>query len=211
MWRWPRAYVCIHVCVCVCACGGACGCGATRVLFVCSWFVYSVFGFVGGLYYLLFVTLSSSSSLLLAQLSRHRGGPVPPPARRWRPCCFGCPPGLVFGVFRRVERRSLSGSSPCFSVASPLLSARCARAGRSAPCARCSGTVPPPNRALRLRAPAALHPAAPCTAHWDRLSTPRLQSARLPLPLPLLSTLPSRPSIIRHQHQPRPRRRTEAL
>ena len=79
--------------------------------------------------------------MLLAQLSRHRGDPVPPPARRWRPCCFGCPSCLVFRfVFRRVERRSLSRSSPCFSVASPL-----------------------------------------CTAHWDRLSAPRLQSARLPL------------------------------
>jgi len=28
----------------------------------------------------------STVALLLAQLSRHRGGPVPPPARRWRPC-----------------------------------------------------------------------------------------------------------------------------
>jgi len=46
-----------------------------------------------------------------------------------------------------------------FSVASPLLSARCARAGRSAPCARCSGTVPAAPRA----APPAAPPAAPRT------------------------------------------------
>jgi len=76
--------------------------------------------------------------VLLAQLSRYRGGPVP-----------------ALFVFRRVERRSLSGSSPCFV----LLSARCARAGRSAPCARCSGTVPAAPRTAPPEAP----PAAPRT------------------------------------------------
>ena len=63
--------------------------------------------------------------MLLAQLSRHRGGPVPP-----------CPPPCL--VFRRVGLT------------------RCARAGRSAPCARCSGTG---RRALRLRQLPLLHRA----------------------------------------------------
>jgi len=49
-----------------------------------------------------------------------------------------------------------------FSVASPLLSARCARAGRSAPCARCSGTVPAAPRAARC----ASGSSSCCTAHW---------------------------------------------
>jgi len=48
-----------------------------------------------------------------------------------------------------------------FSVASPLLSARCARAGRSAPCARCSGTVPAAPRAARC-VPGS---SSCCTAH----------------------------------------------
>ena len=91
--------------------------------------------------------------LLLAQLSSsHRGGPVP-----------------ALLVFRRVEWRSLSGSSPYFSVASPLLSARCARAGRSAPCAR---------RAARC----ASGSSSCCTAHWDRLSAPRWLAARTTAP-----------------------------
>jgi len=49
------------------------------------------------------------------------------------------------------------------SVASPLplLSARCARAGRSAPCARCSGTVPAAPRAARC----ASGSSSCCTAH----------------------------------------------
>jgi len=75
--------------------------------------------------------------MLLAQLSRHRGGPVPP-----------CPPPCFCLVFRRVERRWLSSFSPCFRFASPLLSARCARAGHSsAPCVHCMGTVPAAPRA----------------------------------------------------------------
>jgi len=103
--------------------------------------------------------------VLLAQLSRHRGGAVALPARRWRPCCSGCPSCLVF---RRVERRVLF---VFFSFASPLLSARCARADRSAPGARCSGTV--------LAAPRTAPPAAPPTAPRTGtvLSAPRLQSA----------------------------------
>ena len=78
------------------------------------------------------IKLESTGRLSLAQLSRHFGGTVPPPASRWRPCCFGCPPCLVIGVFRRDERRSLSCSSPlhllcCLRAAHALAAARALR------------------------------------------------------------------------------------
>ena len=79
---------------------------------------------------------------------------MPPPARRWRPCCFECPPCLVCfvlssGVRFRVLLRCIS-------------SAVCAlRAGRSAPCARCSGTVPAAPRTARC----ASGSSSCCTAH----------------------------------------------
>ena len=81
---------------------------------------------------------------------------MPPPARRLRPCCFECPPCLVCFVvssgvrFHGVLLRCIS-------------SAVCAlRAGRSAPCARCSGTVPAAPRAARC----ASGSSSCCTAHW---------------------------------------------
>ena len=103
--------------------------------------------------------------MVLAQLSRHRGGgSCRSPARRWRP--FGTPARLVW-CFVVCFVVLMSGVrfpgifSPCFSVASPLLSARCARAGRSrsAPCARCSGTVPAAPRAAPPRQLPLLHRA----------------------------------------------------
>jgi len=94
------------------------------------------------------VTPSQSSScpiglggVLLAQLSRHRGGPVP-----------------ALFVFRRVERRSLSGSSPCFRFASPAVCAL--RTRRPQRVLRPAARGPsPPRRALRLRQLLLLHRA----------------------------------------------------
>jgi len=103
------------------------------------------------------------AGLLLEQCCEHScldtvGGPCP------------CPP------LPAVSARAVSGARPVwcvsscrtafaflfFSVASPLLSARCARAGCSAPCARCSGTVPAAPRAARC----ASGSSSCCTAHW---------------------------------------------
>jgi len=106
-------------------------------------------------------------TLLLAQLSRHRGGAVPPPARRWRPCCVLFRVPALFGVFRRDERRSLSCSSPLHLLCC-LRAAHALAAARPAP-----ATLGPssPRRAPRAAPPAA-PPAAPRTGP---------QSARLPL------------------------------
>jgi len=59
--------------------------------------------------------LHSVGGVVSAVVCGYRGGPVPPPARHWRLCCFVCPSRLVF---RRVERRSrFSGSSLLMLVA----------------------------------------------------------------------------------------------
>ena len=95
--------------------------------------------------------------MLLAQLSRHRGGAVPPAARRWRPCCFGCPPCLVCFVISQRRR--------AFLLSCVVLSASCAEParapGRSPPRARRSGTDP---AQLRAAPPAAPHAAPRCGA-----------------------------------------------
>ena len=70
---------------------------------------------------------------------------MPPLARRWRPGCFGCPPSLVFGFSSCVSSCQAAFAFWFFSLllrCGLTRSARCARAGRSAPCTRCSGTVP---------------------------------------------------------------------
>jgi len=113
------------------------------------------------------------------------GGPCPPlPAVGARAvssarsvwCVSSCRAVFAFWFF-----------SLCHSVASPLPlplpSARCARAGRSAPCAcaRCSGTVPAAPRA----APPAAPPPAPrtgpvrTTATASAFHTPRLSQTLL--------------------------------
>ena len=78
---------------------------------------------------------------------------MPPSARRWRPCCFGCPPCLVCFVISQRPR--------AFLLSCVVLSASCAEP------ARAPGRSPPPRDA-------ALRPTLPSCA-------PLLRQLRMPL------------------------------